>query len=75
MNGKLVRAKVLPSDYSFDEHKKLVPMQPGDVAITYADISDIERDFGFKPQTSLRTGLRLFAEWYYDFYIKEKGKD
>ena len=50
-------------------------MQPGDVAITYADISDIERDFGFKPQTSLRTGLRLFAEWYYDFYIKEKGKD
>lgn len=65
---ELVRAGVLPEDYNFEEHKKLVPMQPGDVPVTYADISALERDFGFKPSTSLREGLRKFAEWYKEFY-------
>ena len=65
---ELVRAGVLPSDYDFEAHKKLVPMQPGDVPVTYADTSALERDFGFKPSTSLRTGLRKFAEWYKEFY-------
>ena len=72
LQEELVRAKVLPEDYDFESHKKLVPMQPGDVPITYADISELERDFGYKPSTSLREGLRKFAEWYYDFYIKNK---
>ena len=58
-------------DYDFEAHKKLVPMQPGDVPITYADTSALERDFGFKPSTTLREGLRRFSEWYYDFYIKK----
>lgn len=70
LSEELVRAKVLPEDYDFEAHKKLVPMQPGDVPITYADTSDLERDFGYKPKTSLREGLRKFAEWYYEFYIK-----
>ena len=70
LSEELIRAKVLPSDYDFELHKKLVPMQIGDVPITYADISDLEREFDFKPKTSLREGLRLFAEWYYKFYIK-----
>ena len=68
LQEELLRAGVLPSDYDFEAHKKLVPMQPGDVPITYADTSALERDFGFKPSTSLRTGLRKFAEWYKEFY-------
>lgn len=68
LGQELVRAGVLPADYSFDEHKKLVPMQAGDVPITYADTTELERDFGFKPSTSLREGLRRFAEWYHEFY-------
>ena len=68
LQQELVRAGVLPGDYNFEEHKKLVPMQPGDVPITYADTSALERDFGFKPSTSLREGLRMFAEWYKEFY-------
>lgn len=68
LQEELIRAKVLPSDYNFDAHKKLVPMQPGDVPVTYADTSALERDFGFKPSTSLRIGLRRFAEWYHKFY-------
>ncbi|OUP75327.1 protein CapI [Anaeromassilibacillus sp. An172] len=68
LQEELVRAGVLPTDYDFGSHKKLVPMQPGDVAITYADTTALERDFGFKPNTSLRQGLRNFAEWYKDFY-------
>lgn len=69
LQEELIRAKVLPEDYNFEEHKKLVPMQPGDVPVTYADTSALERDFGFKPKTSLRDGLRAFAEWYHDFYL------
>ena len=68
LQQELVRAGVLPEDYNFDEHKELVPMQPGDVPITYADTSALERDFGFKPSTSLREGLRKFAEWYKTYY-------
>ncbi len=72
LEEELVRAGVLPSDYDFEAHKKLVPMQPGDVPITYADTSALERDFGFKPSTTLREGIRSFSEWYYNFYIKNK---
>lgn len=68
LQQELIRAKVLPGDYDFDAHKKLVPMQPGDVPTTYADTSALESDFGFKPSTSLREGLRAFAEWYARFY-------
>ncbi len=68
LQEELIRAKVLPEDYDFEAHKKLVPMQPGDVPVTYADTSALERDMGFKPNTSLREGLRKFAEWYHDFY-------
>lgn len=68
LQEELIRAGVLPEDYDFEAHKKLVPMQPGDVPITYADTSALERDFGFKPDTSLRQGLRKFAEWYKEFY-------
>lgn len=68
LQEELIRAKVLPTDYDFEAHKKLVPMQPGDVPVTYADTSALERDFGFKPSTSLRDGLRKFAEWYKEFY-------
>lgn len=64
LQEELVRAGVLPADYNFESHKELVPMQPGDVPITYADISALEADFGFKPSTTLREGLRKFAEWY-----------
>ena len=70
LQQELIRARVLPADYDFEAHKRLVPMQPGDVPVTYADTSALERDYGFKPSTSLRDGLRAFAEWYYDFYIK-----
>ena len=67
LQQELVRAEVLPADYDFAAHKKLVPMQPGDVPITYADTSDLERDFNFRPKTSLHEGLRHFAEWYKKF--------
>ncbi len=69
LQEELVRAGVLPQDYDFEAHKKLVPMQPGDVPITYADTTPLERDFGFKPSTTLREGLRKFAEWYKEFYM------
>ena len=69
LQEELLRVGVLPEDYDFDSHKKLVPMQPGDVPITYADTSALEKDFGFKPSTDLRTGLRRFAEWYKEFYL------
>lgn len=72
LQQELVQASVLPKDYDFDAHKKLVPMQPGDVPITYADTSELERDFGFKPNTSLRDGLRKFAQWYKKFYMSEE---
>ena len=68
LQEELVRAGVLPSDYDFESHKELVPMQPGDVPITYADTTPLEQDFGFKPSTPLREGLRRFAEWYNSFY-------
>jgi nucleoside-diphosphate-sugar epimerase len=67
LQEELIRAEVLPSDYDFDAHKELVPMQPGDVPITYADTSALEKDFGFKPSTSLREGLRVFAKWYKNY--------
>ena len=70
LSEELVRAGVLPADYDFEAHKKLVPMQPGDVPITYADTTPLERDFGFKPHTPLREGLRKFAQWYKEFYMK-----
>ena len=69
LQQELIRAEVLPADYDFDAHKKLVTMQPGDVPVTYADTSALEADFGFKPDTSLRDGLRKFAEWYKEFYM------
>ncbi len=68
LQEELIRAKVLPEDYDFESHKKLVPMQKGDVPVTYADTSKLEEDFGFKPSTSLRDGLRKFAQWYKEFY-------
>ena len=68
LSEELVRAEVLPADYDFEAHRKLVPMQPGDVPITFADTSALEADFGFKPSTSLRKGLRKFAEWYREYY-------
>ena len=70
LQEELVRAKVLPEDYDFESHKELVPMQLGDVPVTFADTTPLENDFGFKPQTSLREGLRKFAEWYGKFYGK-----
>ncbi len=68
LQQELVRASVLPEDYNFDAHKELAPMQPGDVEVTFADMEPMERDFGFKPQTTLREGLRKFAEWYKEYY-------
>lgn len=70
LQEELVRAGVLPSDYDFEAHKELVPMQPGDVPVTYADTTPLEQDFGFRPSTPLREGLRRFAEWYKVFYVK-----
>ena len=69
LSEELVRAGVLPADYDFEAHKELVPMQPGDVPVTFADTEPLERDFGFKPNTPLREGLRKFAEWYKEFYM------
>lgn len=69
LQEELIRAKVLPADYDFEAHKKLVPMQPGDVPVTYADTAELERDTGFKPNTPLRKGLRSFAAWYKKFYL------
>ena len=68
LSEELIRAEILPPDYDFASHKELVPMQKGDVPVTFADTSALERDFGFKPSTSLRDGLRAFAEWYKEFY-------
>lgn len=74
LQQELVRSGVLPENYDFEKHKELVPMQPGDVPVTFADTSALERDFGFKPQTSLRYGLRTFAEWYKEFYDQYESK-
>ncbi len=68
LQEELIRAEVLPPDYNFEIHKEFLPMQPGDVSVTYADVSALEKDFGFKPNTPLRDGLRKFAEWYREFY-------
>ena len=70
LSEELVRAGVLPADYDFEAHKELVPMQPGDVPVTFADTEPLERDFGFKPHTPLREGLRKFAQWYKEFYME-----
>ena len=70
LQQELIRAGVLEADYDFEAHKELVPMQPGDVEMTYADVDDLIRDFGFKPETSLRDGLRAFAEWYKAYYMQ-----
>ena len=69
LQEELVRVEVLPKDYDFESHKELVPMQPGDVPITYADTTGLEKDFGYKPKTPLREGIRKFAEWYKEFYM------
>ena len=74
LQEELVRAGVLPSDYDFESHKELVPMQAGDVPVTYADTTPLERDYGFKPNTSLRDGLRKFAEWYKEFYMENENE-
>ena len=72
LQEELIRAGVLPKDYDFEAHKELVPMQAGDVPITFADTTPLERDFGFKPSTTLREGLRKFAEWYKEFYMDKR---
>lgn len=72
LSEELVRAGVLPKDFDFKSHKKLVPMQKGDVPITYADTSDLEKDFGYKPSTSLRKGLRRFCEWFKKYYFEDE---
>lgn len=74
LQEELLRAKVLPADYDFESHKELVPMQPGDVPVTYADTAALERDFGYKPSTPLCEGLRRFAEWYKTFYLDDSDK-
>lgn len=68
LSEELIRAEVLPDSFDFESHKELVPMQPGDVPVTYADTGKLEADFGFRPSTDLRTGLRAFAEWYKGYY-------
>ena len=68
LQEELIAAGVLPAEYDFDAHKELVPMQPGDVPVTYADTAPLERDFGFRPSTPLRDGLRSFARWYASYY-------
>lgn len=72
LQEELIRAGVLPKDYDFEAHKELVPMQAGDVPITFADTTPLERDFGFKPSTALRDGLRKFVEWYKKFYMDKR---
>ena len=72
LQEELIAAKVLPDDYDFETHKELVPMQPGDVSVTYADTTSLEQDFGFKPSISLRKGLRAFAQWYSKYYKCEE---
>ena len=72
LQQELISSGVLPSDYDFEAHKELVGMQPGDVEVTYADVDDLMRDFGFKPSTTLREGLRKFAKWYHDYYQSEE---
>lgn len=72
LQQELTSAGVLPENYDFEAHKELVAMQPGDVPVTYADTSALERDFGFKPSTSLRDGLREFTKWYKEFYMGDK---
>ena len=74
LQQELIRAKVLPEDYDFESHKKPVPMRSDDVPITYADTTALEAEFGFKPSTRLREGLRKFAEWYKEFYKVEENK-
>lgn len=74
LQEELVSAGVLPEDYDFEVHKELVPMQPGDVPVTYADVAPLERDFGFRPSTPLREGLRAFAEWYGKFYSDQMSR-
>ena len=74
LQEELIRAKVLPADYDFDSHKELVAMQPGDVPVTYADTTALERDYGYKPSTPLREGLRRFAEWYREFYLDARDE-
>ena len=69
LQKELVRAGILPAGYDFEAHKEFVPMQPGDVPVTYADITPLEEDFGFKPATPLRVGLRKFAEWYKNMWV------
>ena len=71
LQEELIRAGVLPKDYDFEAHKELVPMQPGDVPVTYADTTPLEQDFGYKPDTSLREGLRAFAQWYKRYYVRK----
>jgi len=73
LQEELVRAGVLTEDYDFESHKELVPMQPGDVPVTYADVSALEQDFGFRPSTTLRKGLRLFAQWYSEYFSSNKN--
>ncbi len=68
LHQELISAEALPQDYDFEAHKELVPMQPGDVEMIYADVDELVKDFGFKPSTSLRDGLRKFAQWYKEFY-------
>ena len=70
LQEELICAGVLPKDYDFEAHKELVAMQPGDVPVTYADTTPLEEDFGYKPSTPLRDGLRTFAQWYYSYYVK-----
>ncbi|MDO4419422.1 MAG: NAD-dependent epimerase/dehydratase family protein [Ruminococcus sp.] len=70
LSEELIRANILPADFDIESHSRLVPMQPGDVPVTYADTTPLEHDFNFKPSTDLRDGLRAFAQWYYDFYVK-----
>ena len=74
LQKELVRAQILPEDYDFEAHRELVPMQPGDVPVTYADSEALDRDFGFKPSIGIETGLRKFAEWYRSYYIEGKNK-
>ena len=69
LQEELVRADMLPEDYDFEGHRELVPMQPGEVPITYADSTALEADYGFKPTINIRTGLRAFAEWYKEYFV------